>query len=314
MRKTILIATIIVVASAILMAAAPGFEVLAKLTVWNRTGSTIYLLLTTPKADGALHYYLTVKPGVAVFTVQRKVYDFTYWSCGQKMTGIADVLTQLSLTFTDCAYLHRWTYTNKYKQEKDTAGDLLWVDPTLCAAGSAGCTGAYVAIKDATSTTGYRYFTLASDGSLTPVAGAAGEVPAANQAALLPKFTSYYTVPQPNIHNSGEPSEEKVHAVLAHWEWRFPSIRCITGTFLVGGNPSTTLGGATSPFSAYQNWGWCTQTDAEYFGIRTYRAPYWQGNYWDSWRVSYDANTARSLHWALRGQTGGYKVNYPYIH
>lgn len=307
MRKTILIAIVVIVATAMLMAAAPGFEKLAKFTVWNRTGSTIYLLLTTPKADGALHYYLTVKPGVAVFTVERKVYDFTYWSCGQKMTGVADILTQLSLTFTDCAYLHRWTYSNKYKQEVDSAGNLLYVDPALCfdATGllpGGNCTASSIVEADATSATGYRYFTLSTDATLVPVAGAAGEVPAGNVANVLlhPKFTDFQTLPQPNIHNSGEPSEEKVHAVLSRWEWRVPSIRCITGTFLVAN-------------VAYDRWGWCSQFDATYWGIRNYSAPYWQGNYWDSWRVSYDANTARSLHWQLRGQTGGYKVNYPFL-
>lgn len=109
MKKTILLVLLVLVASVALIAAAPSFEKLARLTVWNRTGDTIYIQLTTDKDNGGLHYYLTIKPGVHVFTVERKIYDVKYWSCGASATGIADILTRLSLTFTDCRYLHRWT-------------------------------------------------------------------------------------------------------------------------------------------------------------------------------------------------------------
>jgi hypothetical protein len=114
MKKTLLVALVVLIASVALLAAAPGYEKLARLSVWNRTGDTIYIRLTTGKEDGSLFYYLTVKPGYHVFTVQRKIYDVKYWSCGSSMLGVADVLTNLSLTFTDCRYLHRWTYTLKY--------------------------------------------------------------------------------------------------------------------------------------------------------------------------------------------------------
>ena len=114
MKKIILLALIVLTTSVALLAAAPGYEKLARLSVWNRTGDTIYLRLTTGKEDGSLFYYLTIKPGYQVFTVQRKIYDMKYWSCGSNMSGVADILTNLSLTFTDCRYLHRWTYTLKY--------------------------------------------------------------------------------------------------------------------------------------------------------------------------------------------------------
>jgi hypothetical protein len=117
MKKTILLVLLVLMVSVALVAAAPGFEKLARLTIWNRTGSTIYIKLTTPKDNGNLHYYLTIKTGLHVYTVQRELYDITYWSCGETTTGVVDIFTQLSLTFTNCAYLHdtgttRWAYQN----------------------------------------------------------------------------------------------------------------------------------------------------------------------------------------------------------
>jgi hypothetical protein len=117
MKKTILLVLLVLMVSVALVAAAPGFEKLARLSIWNRTGSTIYIKLTTPKDNGNLHYYLTIKSGWHMYTVQRELYDITYWSCGASTTGVVDIFTQLSLTFTNCAYLHdtgtyRYAYQN----------------------------------------------------------------------------------------------------------------------------------------------------------------------------------------------------------
>jgi hypothetical protein len=111
MKKTILLIVLVLVASVALMAASSGFEALARLTVWNRTGKDVNIQLTTAKNDGNLHYYLTAKPGLTVFTVERKIYDATYWSCGASVDVKIDVLTALSLTFTDCTYLHNWRFS-----------------------------------------------------------------------------------------------------------------------------------------------------------------------------------------------------------
>ena len=224
MKKTLLIALVVLIASVALLAAAPGYEKLARLSVWNRTGDTIYIQLTTGKEDGNLFYYLTVKPGYHVFTVQRKIYDVKYWSCGSTMSGVADVLTNLSLTFTDCRYLHRWTFTLKY-------------DPV-----------AYL-----------------EDG--TPV------------------YPRYYAPINPNIMNFGEPGMEKVHSTLRRWEWRAYSANC-------WGDPWYNA----AEGKWYQDYGpWCTV--GRYWGIRSYRAPNNTGNYWDSYRFSYNTMSTRSVHW-----------------
>jgi len=293
MKKTILIAIVVLVASAMLLAAAPGFEKLAKLTVWNRTGETIYILLTTPKDDGALHYYLTVKPGVQVFTVERKVYNVTYWSCGAKMSGIADVLTQLSLTFTDCAYLHRWTYTladptgvngGHGDQELDASGRPLWSNGTTL------------------------FSQVGTDAAGNPVlVDAAGVAHVFDAATDKKKFVVFYTQPAPNVHNMGEPSIEKVHNTLYRWEWIAYSFKCLDNG---GGAGYPVVDSAGNVY--YANvWTLCSRVayvdpvtgiayKDGYWGTRSYRSPFWQGNYWDSYRFSYNVNSARSIHWQMR--------------
>jgi hypothetical protein len=124
MKKTILLVLLVLMVSVALVAAAPGFEKLARLTIWNRTGSTIYIKLTTPKDNGNLHYYLTIKTGLHVYTVQRELYDITYWSCGETTTGIVDIFTQLNLTFTNCAFLHD-TGTGRYAYQNSNAAQVV---------------------------------------------------------------------------------------------------------------------------------------------------------------------------------------------
>lgn len=281
MRKTILIAMVVLVAAVALVAAAPGFEKLARLTVWNRTGSTIYVLLTTPKDDGSMHYYLTVKPGQTVFTVERKVYNVTYWSCGAKMSGIADVLTQLSLTFTDCAYLHRWTFTQKYAQSVDAAPFDGAAYPVWYVNGSLDL-----------------YYEYGQDAAGNPMLKNAAGVVVPFAATFTPKYPMLYTqstVPQ-NVMNFGEPSMEKVHNTLRRWEWISDSVRCDTGPAMA------------SDGSVWDVWGWCTV--GRHWGQRSYRSPFWQGNYYDSYRLSYNTSSARSIHWQVRGVKAQYAHVY----
>jgi len=265
MRKTILIAIVVLVAAAALVAAAPGFEKLARLTVWNRTGETINILLTTPKSDGGMHYYLTVKPGLTVYTVERKVYDITYWSCGGKMTGMADVLTQLSLTFTDCAKLHRWTWSLKYRQEVDAAGRNVWYN-------TAG--GAFL-FQTGVDAAGHPTL-VDANGAVVPWV-----------ATVLPKYPLYYVVaPYPNVNNLGEPSIEKIHNTLQRWEWIGDDVRCDTGSVTYDAN------------AAYDVWGWCRV--GYHWGTRNYRSPAKTGGIWNPWRLSYDSGTARGIRWYIR--------------
>jgi hypothetical protein len=261
MKKTLLIALVVLVASVALLAAAPGYEKLARLSVWNRTGETIFIQLTTGKEDGNLFYYLTVKPGFHVYTVQRKVYDVKYWSCGESMSGIVDVLTQLSLTFTDCRYLHRWTYRNK-----------VWADSIINGVSYqtwiSGTTLYYYGAS--------QWYTL--EGGIL--------VPSTEPATKARVENAFYINKNPNVMNFGEPGMEKVHTTLKRWEWITDSVACYdndTGVYWQNGTP-------------YINWTWCS-TDQVRFGLRSYRSPFWQGNYWDSYRFSYNTNSARSLHW-----------------
>jgi len=97
---------VVVIASLALMAAAPGYWKLAKLTIWNRTDDNVSLSLKS----GDLNYYLTVGSGEkSVFTVERTVFRAQYWSCGATKRGSLDMSTNVKLTFTDCTKVYSAT-------------------------------------------------------------------------------------------------------------------------------------------------------------------------------------------------------------
>lgn len=122
MKKTLFVILVLAVAVA-LMAAAPSFTKLARLTVWNRTGSDVKIQLTYTGAtpSESLHYYLTVKSSdtPALFTVERKKFALKYWACGGSASGTLDMLSATKLTFTDCDY----AYTSKTYTKVSVAPD-----------------------------------------------------------------------------------------------------------------------------------------------------------------------------------------------
>ena len=104
MQKKITQMLLVLLASATLLAASPGFEKLARLKVWNRTDENVYIKLTTPEEQGNLVYFLTAKPAkeVQVFSVARADYDVVITYCNRSARSVADIYTQLPLTFTAC--------------------------------------------------------------------------------------------------------------------------------------------------------------------------------------------------------------------
>jgi hypothetical protein len=242
MKKTILLVLLVLMVSVALVAAAPGFEKLARLTIWNRTGSTIYIKLTTPKDNGNLHYYLTIKTGWHVYTVQRELYDITYWSCGNSTTGIADIYTQLSLTFVNCNYLHDTPY------------------------------GAY------------RYY-----GST---------------------YSDRYVTDGRRFNNVGEPSMEKVQAVVKVWMWDNQKTH---GCILPGQTKTSQniVDCAANPTAKWYNDVKLVEQNNDgtysyvyYWRHKSYGSPWNPGTYWYAWRLSY-SNTAgyysaRDVHWFVR--------------
>lgn len=134
MKKTMLVLLVLVVAVA-MMAAAPAFTKLARLTVWNRTGKDVKILLTytgsTPSAD--LHYYLTVRSSdtPSVFTVERKTYAVKYWACDGSASGNLEMSSALKLTFTSCDYAYtdstvKWSSLYSYLVGWDVNGKEVW--------------------------------------------------------------------------------------------------------------------------------------------------------------------------------------------
>jgi len=71
---------------------------LAQLEIINKTDQPVSISLTA----GHTFYYLTVPPATTkLFTVERKTYARTTWSCGKSEGGTVDTLTQIRLTFTN---------------------------------------------------------------------------------------------------------------------------------------------------------------------------------------------------------------------
>jgi hypothetical protein len=108
MKKLTMVLILVVVASVMLMAAAPSFTKLVQFRVWNRTDEVVNIQLQYDDADDpadSVFYYLTIPDGTyKTFTVERHVYDATIWSCGDDDTASIDLLTQLQLTFPACTY------------------------------------------------------------------------------------------------------------------------------------------------------------------------------------------------------------------
>jgi hypothetical protein len=108
MKKLTMVLILVVVASVMLMAAAPSFTKLARFNVWNRTDETINIQLQWNHPDDPakdVFYYLTIPDGTyKTFTVERHVYDATIWSCGEDADVTLDILTQLQLNFPACTY------------------------------------------------------------------------------------------------------------------------------------------------------------------------------------------------------------------
>jgi hypothetical protein len=113
MKRTGVLLFLILLVSILLTAAAPGYEKLARLTVWNRTGSKVYIKLTTDKEHGDLMYYFAADDGENVYTVERALYEIAYQTCGQAVLGVADIQTQLSLTFVECKKQSRYLYEGR---------------------------------------------------------------------------------------------------------------------------------------------------------------------------------------------------------
>jgi hypothetical protein len=82
MKKTLFVLTLVMVAAMFLVAAAPGFQALARLTVINNTGDTAYMVLDGEFDDVPVHYYLTIPEGTKTFTVERTEFDVQYSMCG----------------------------------------------------------------------------------------------------------------------------------------------------------------------------------------------------------------------------------------
>jgi hypothetical protein len=82
MKKTLFVLTLVMVAAMFLVAAAPSFQALARLTVINNTGDTAYMVLDGEFDDVPVHYYLTIPEGTKTFTVERTEFDVKYSMCG----------------------------------------------------------------------------------------------------------------------------------------------------------------------------------------------------------------------------------------
>ena len=108
MKKLTMVLILVVVASVMLMAAAPSFTKLARFNVWNRTDEFIGIQLQYNDADDPaddVFYYLTIPDGTyKTFTVERHVYDATIFACGDDDTATLDILTQLQLNFPACTF------------------------------------------------------------------------------------------------------------------------------------------------------------------------------------------------------------------
>ena len=100
LRKGFCIFILIGLASLLAIAAAPGYKFLTRLTVRNRTDQKVYIQLYS--VDKKTFYYLRTKPGTTVYTVERKIYNATFWGCKAKKKMKVDMSTQLRVTFPPC--------------------------------------------------------------------------------------------------------------------------------------------------------------------------------------------------------------------
>ncbi len=99
-KKLLLVVTLILVVSLFAATAVVvAKETLVPLTLINRSDQLAAVSLTSDN----LYYYLIAAPGATkVYTVERKVYDRTTYSCGLVDTGTVDILSQMRLVFTSC--------------------------------------------------------------------------------------------------------------------------------------------------------------------------------------------------------------------
>jgi hypothetical protein len=139
MKKLSLLFTLLVLVAIVAMAAAPAYATLARLTVTNNTGETVYIKLTynfkkdanhdeTPQ--DSRHYYFTIKDGkTMVYTVDRHDYSAQVWACGKTKTAKIDILTNLFLNFPSCTYAANAGEPSMEKIHlKDTPAQYDWVN------------------------------------------------------------------------------------------------------------------------------------------------------------------------------------------
>ena len=113
MKKVTIILLIAILASTLLMAAAPLR--LVRLTVINKSGHTIYMKLEGLKSEQ--FYYLTIpkgtksSPNESTYTLVQDVYDRTTWygpgdgDCeGWKTTGELFMTKHIKINFIPCGY------------------------------------------------------------------------------------------------------------------------------------------------------------------------------------------------------------------
>jgi len=99
-KKLLFVLVFVLVASLLIVSSiALARSGLAQLEIINKTDQPVSISLTA----GHTFYYLTVPPATTkLFTVERKTYARTTWSCGKSEGGTVDTLTQIRLTFTNC--------------------------------------------------------------------------------------------------------------------------------------------------------------------------------------------------------------------
>ena len=104
MKKLNLLIVVALLASALLMAAAPAK--LVRLTVINQTGAPIYMKLEGQET-GAF-YYLTIPAdadkdnGGMTFTVLTDTYARTTWACDYTVSGKLLMTSNIKLNFVPC--------------------------------------------------------------------------------------------------------------------------------------------------------------------------------------------------------------------
>ena len=110
----------------LLIAAAPSIETMARLTIINKTDEDLYIQLTNDEEN--LHYYLTGRLGTTVFTIEREIYDATFWACGNSTDDVTlDVTRNLRLNFPVCSNVPNAGEPSMEKVHlKDSPSGLKW--------------------------------------------------------------------------------------------------------------------------------------------------------------------------------------------